>query len=195
MHYLPDTDDEDAIQERYWPDGYKLTIRKEIRDVVAPGLQYAGIERIYRRSYRDSFPGITEFTDRVAGGIIIGAENGADEGFESVYASFIAECDLPETYGYARTFRSPTIDKAAERAIYRAIVKDFSKDDGFTYAYKHGYAGKYASYGDFIDRVAEIMVAGVKNGVYSAFGRFYKAFFYGYPPPPMRRNPRRLKTW
>jgi hypothetical protein len=195
MHYLPDTNDEDAMQERYWPDGYKLTIRSEIREVVVPELREAGIARIYRRSYRDSFQGIAEFTDRVAGGIIIGAENGADEGFESIYASFIAECDLPEIYGYACTFRAPKISKTGQRAIQRAIVKDFRKDDGFTYAYKDGYHDKYASYRDFIDRVAEIMLAGVKNGLYSAFERSYKAFFYGYPLPPMRRNPRRLKTW
>lgn len=195
MHYLPDTGDEDAVQERYWPDGYKLIIRKEVRDVVVPGLQGMGIARIYRRSYRDTFPCVTQFIDWVAGGIIIGAENGADEGFESVYASFVAECDLPETYGYGRAFQPPNINKLGERAILRAIVKDFRKDDGFTYAYKDGYHDKYASYRDFIDRVAEIMLAGVKNGVYSTFERFYKAFFYGYPLPPMRRNPRRLKTW
>jgi hypothetical protein len=195
MHYLPDTDDEDAIRERYWPDGYKLAIRSEVRDAVVPGLQGTGMARIYRRSYRDTFQGVSEFIDCIVGGIIIGAENGADEGFESVYESFIAECELPEIYRYARAFRPPNISKKGEGTIHRAIVKDFGKDDGFSYAYKDGYDGKYASYEDFIDRVADIMVAGARNGVYSAFERFYRAFFYRYPLPPMRRNPRRLKTW
>jgi hypothetical protein len=195
MHYLPDTGDEDAIQERYWPDDYKLTIRREVRDAVVPGLQCAGMARIYRRSYRDNFQGVNEFIDCIASGIIIGAENGAEQGFESIYASFIAECDLPEVYTYARTFLPPNISRKGEYPVHLAIVKDFRTDDGFKYAYKDGYDGKYASYGDFIDRVADIMVAGVRNGIYSTFERFYKAFFYGYPLPPMRRNPRRLKTW
>ena len=195
MHYLPDTNDEEALQERFWPDGYKVTLRREVRNALSRAFPEADMKRVYRRAYLHSRSSLKEFTECLVNGIVIGAENGADEGFESVYASFLAECELPEIYPYPDAFYPPVFNGSNVRPISRAIMADFRDDDGFRYAYKDGYTCSYAGYDKFLAAVADIMLAGIKKGVYSVLQRYYEAFVHGYPLPPMRRNPRRVKTW
>ena len=35
MHYLPDTDEQDALTEIYWPDDFKTVVRQELREAFS----------------------------------------------------------------------------------------------------------------------------------------------------------------
>lgn len=195
MHYLPDTNDEDAVAERYWPDGYKSVLRKEGIRVFASKLNAATLTNVYRRFYSRRYMSISEFVDAVVGGIVIGAENGADAGFELVYASFLSESALPVPCRVTKLLWPANLGLIDENAIGLAIIKDYRIDDGFLYAYKDGYTRKYASLDNFISRVADIVVSGTINGISTTLEKYYRAFIHQWPLPPMRRNPKRLKTW
>ncbi|MDD5311832.1 MAG: hypothetical protein PHO26_02200 [Dehalococcoidia bacterium] len=195
MHYLPDTDDQDAIAERYWPDGFKGVIRNGLSRALSITLTPQNLRRIYQRHFSGSYPDVDAFAETVLNSTIIGAENGADRGFEAVYSAFLAETRLPCLYRYALHPWPDVMSASLQRKIQLAVVKDYSADDGFRYAYKDGYLRDYVNHADFIDAVADIIVVCTANGVDDTLERIYTAFIHGHPLPPMRRNPRRLKTW
>jgi hypothetical protein len=194
MHYLPDTNDEDAVRERYWPGGYKLVISKEVSRIIGSQLNEKSLVRAYRAHYSEKYSEAREFLGYVTGGVVIGAENGADMGFEIVYSAFLSEIPLPKAYQCANVFW-PGLGEVASHRVKGAIIKDFREDDGFTYAYRDGYTRDYATIDGFLKHVAAIIVAEVENSVSATLARYYAAFFHGWPLPLMRRNPRRLKTW
>jgi hypothetical protein len=195
MHYLPDTNDEDAVQERYWPDSYKLVIRREVRSAISPALNTKAIGHIYKRRYSRNFPEIGQFVESITGGIIIGAENGADNGFEIVYASFLSESPMPGPHRCARPLWQGDLSRKSLNNIRTAVIRDYRTDDGFVYAYRDGYRGDYSSMDGFVGKVADIIVIETANGISATLGKYYRAFMFGWPLPPMRRNPKRLKTW
>jgi len=195
MHYLPDTNDQDAIAERYWPDAFKSVIRSELGSALKDSVTPQNFRYIYKRHYSALYPDIDAFLEAVMGSLIIGAENGADAGFEAVYAAFLAEQRLPDIYRYAQHPWPDVMSASLQQRIHRAVVKDYSPDDGFSYAHRDGYINDYVKYDDFIDAVAAIVVACASNGLDDTLERLYTALILGYPLPPLRRNPRRLKTW
>lgn len=195
MHYLPDTNDEESLQERYWPDSFKQTIREVVRASISDKLRETDLASIYSRHYTGQFIDLAAFMDSLLNAIVIGAENGADEGFELVYNAFIRETVLPETYRRVRSVWPFRISARDRRKIHRAIVNDYFMDDGFNYAYRDGYRQQFRLFSNFIDAVAGLLVDSMENGVNITLERHYIAFLRGLPLPVMRRNPRRLKTW
>jgi hypothetical protein len=195
MHYLPDTNDEDAVQERYWPDSYKPVIRREVHKAISQALDAKALCHVFERRYSRDFSEIGQFIEFVIGGIIIGAENGADNGFEIAYASFLSESPLPELPKCRRALWPGDLSQSSLKSMRAAIIGDYRTDDGFVYAYRDGYKGDYGSIDGFLDKVADIILIETANGVSATLGKYYRAFILGWPLPPMRRNPRRLKTW
>lgn len=195
MHYLPDTNDEESLQERYWPDSFKKTIREVIRSSISARLKDSDLENIYRRNYTMLFNDVPKLRESILNAVVIGAENGADEGFERVYNAFINETPLPEIFRRVRPvwpFRISTRDR---RKIHRAIVVDYLMDDGFNYAFRDGYRDQFVLFSSFIDAVAKVLVDSMENGINITLEQLYIAFLRGLPIPVIRRNPRRLKTW
>jgi hypothetical protein len=195
MHYLPDTNDEESLQERYWPDSYKQVIREVVRGTVEARLNNSDIERIYQRYYKHSFKDLEAFRLNLVNAAVIGAENGADEGFELVYSAFLKETALPEAYPRTAAIWPFRISLKDRRRLHRAIVADYFIDDGFNYAYRDGYKKQFSLFSSFINAVADLLAASTIEGVNITLERHYEAFFHGFPLPVMRRNPRRLKTW
>jgi hypothetical protein len=195
MHYLPDTNDQDAVQERYWPDGFKQVIRNELSRALSVIITAQSLRHIYQRHYTDTYPDINRFVETVINSVIVGAENGADRGFEAVYSAFLAETPLPQVSHYVRHLWPDVMTAKTRHKILNAVVRDYTTDDGFSYAYKDGYHKDYVNYSDFINAVSDTIVSSIANGIDDALEKIYIAFISGYPLPPLRRNPKRLKTW
>jgi hypothetical protein len=195
MHFLPDTEDDDGTSERYWPDDFKDLIRKMLPPELCKELNETSLLTIYERQYVQDYQDIRHFVDRITETAVIGAENGADEGFESIYKAFLDETPLPFARPYARYLWPDVFSRTMAEAIHRAVVEDYIQDDGFLYAYRVGYSERYDGFDRFIDEAARLVVHAVKNGLDDMLGRVYRAFLSKRPLPPARRNPRRLKQW
>jgi len=195
MHYLPDTEDEDAAAERYWPDSFKEVIRRELRPAINGKLNERSLGRIYQRQYSQNYAHLDQFVSRILDMAVIGAENGADNGFESLHRSFMDEEPLPEHRPYARYLWPHVFSREMKTKIHQAIMEDYRQDDGFQYAYQAGYTRTYRSFDKFIETGASLVVSATENGLDDMLGRIYKAFMAKLPLPPARRNPKRLKQW
>ncbi len=195
MHFLPDTNEADGLAERYWPDGFKEILREEVEQSARAEVGEEDLRRVYDGKFSDRYPNCQDFRDRVTRLIIIGAENGADEGFEAVYRSFLSESPLPAARSYSVYFWPPVLSPRVAQEIRAAVGREYAAEEGFQYAYRAGYAGRYADFSGFIDEVSGIIVAGIRNGVDAMLGKIYHAFVVGGDLPPGRRNPRRLKDW
>jgi hypothetical protein len=195
MHFLPDTVDEESIQERYWPDNFKKVIHEIYSKNLSEKLKVKYLQRIYLRRYAESFADILEFKQYLINAIAIGAENGADEGFESIYKSFLCEESLPCLLGLPKLLWPLSISANDKKMIHDSIYSDYFPDDGFIYAYNYGYKNKFKSYTDFINEVADLIIEATINGADNAIMKLYLAFSCGLPLPLIRRNPKRLKTW
>ena len=195
MHYLPDTTEQDAATERYWPDAFKQVIRERVGQAVKLKLKKNRLHYIYERQYRDEYANAGQFANRIAEMVIIGAENGADDGFEMLFRAFMTESLLPEIARYAvylwpYIFSQKIVDK-----IKKAVALDYRNDETFKYAYKVGYQKEYSKFSEFIDCIAFKITTSVINGTDDMLARIYIAFLNYQPLPPARRNPRRLKVY
>ena len=126
---------------------------------------------------------------------VIGAEKGADNGFDAIYQAFLDEKPLPEARPYARYLWPGFFPEMLKQRIHQAIAEDYRQDEEFLYAYKVGYAQRYPGFERFIDEVARLMVFATENGVDDMLAQIYRAFWAMRPLPPARRNPRRLKQY
>ena len=195
MHYLPDTSDEDAASERYWPDGFKQVIREEVGQAVRPELNEQTLGPIYTHKYFHRYPNLETFIDRIADLVVIGAENGADLGFEAIYKSFLNESPLPQAKPYSSYFWPHFLTTEHKEKIRKAVAAAYSQDEGFQYAFQDGYAQKYEHFAAFIKEISRLMVEGMVNGVDDMLGNIYRSFLADKDLPMGRRNPKRLKDW
>ena len=195
MHYLPDTEEQDAAAERYWPGAFKQVIREKVGQAVKAKLKEERLRHIYEDKYHDTYADAGQFSDRIAEIVVIGAENGADDGFEMIFKAFLTESQLPEIARYAvylwpNVFNERIIDR-----IHKAVAIDYGRDETFKYAFKVGYQKEYREFNRFIDSIASRITTSVINGTDDTIARIYTAFLNGQPLPPARRNPKRLKVY
>ena len=195
MHFLPDTGDEDAASERYWPDGYKQVIRQEVGQAIRPQLNERTLGHVYTNKFSHQYPNLEAFIDRIVDLVVIGAENGADLGFEAIYKSFLNESPLPQAKQYSSYFWPHFLTGERKEKIQKAIAEEYSREEGFQYAFQVGYAKKYENFAEFIKEISRLMVTGMVNGVDDMLGKIYKSFLANRDLPLGRRNPKRLKEW
>jgi hypothetical protein len=195
MHYLPDTEEQDAAAECYWPDGFKEVIREEVGRAIRLKTKEKRLRHIYARQYQDKFADAGQFANRIAELLVIGAENGADNGFEVIFKAFLTESPLPEIARYAVYLRPHIFSQKIIDRIQNAVAFDYRNDETFTYAYKVGYQKEYSKFNEFIDRIASKITTSVINGTDDMLARIYTAFLNCQPLPPARRNPKRLKVY
>jgi len=112
MHDMPDTDEADAAAERFWPEEYKWVIKNELKKIVKAGLEEERpFSAIYQRDYLDHFDTYEAFADRLAEGVIIGAENGADDILDEIHNRIRKNDSLPVTGLYAVYFYPQPFDE------------------------------------------------------------------------------------
>ena len=196
MHYMPDTEDEDSAAETFWPEGYKQVIREDVRQVIGAQLNdKKRFSHIYQRGYGEKYPDYGQFLNKIADMVTIGAENGADDSFDDIIDSFLAEAVLPAVRRHVRYFWPQALNPAVKKRLQRIIVDEYGQDDVYSFAYRIGYKNDYPSFNAYINQVAELVVTGAINGADDMLEAIYKSFATLNPLPPARRHPRRLKTW
>jgi hypothetical protein len=195
MHYMRDTGDQEALEERYWPDEFKQIIRKELKDALSREMPSQSLNRLYRRHYSKMYRDVRHFVDEIIYILVISAENGADDGFDIVYRAFLNEARLPEPRRYARSYMPQVMTEDIENRIRESVVESFRNDDDFIYAYHDGYTLDYSHNEDFLQAVAGLVAAGVAAGLDDKLGQLYRSFLIGRPPVTIRRNPKRLKVF
>jgi len=193
MHDLPDTEDQDAASERYWPEGYKnvLTglLREEVRQRI---LESGAFKNLQEERFLKNFPNHERFADRLAQMVVIGAENGADEMFEEIYHAFRTDRPLPSDRAPARYFWPGPFSSEVAEALRQSLVGEYSQHHAYHHIHEDHYAGSL-SFEDFIRAVADLVVCGAQNGADEALGSIYQAFVSNAPLPPARRRPRLLR--
>jgi len=193
MHDLPDTEDHDAASERYWPEGYKDIIREKIGPcLVRQVLEAGAFKSAYENIYAEKFDTYEEFVTRLGEMVSIGAEKGADEMFEDIYASFRRDVPLPERRARACYLWPEPFDQESKDEVYQKLFEEYSAH----HAYEHIHEDHYKDVMDFetfITQVADLVLIGAINGADNALEALYKAFLTASPLPPARRKPRRIQ--
>jgi ribosomal protein L30/L7E len=193
---MPDTEDEDSAAEAFWPEGYKEVIREEVRRAVLAQLTgKKRFHRVYRNGYSESYPSYEDFIAKVADMVAIGAENGADDAFDEIMDSFLEEEALPALWRYTSYSWPDALPRGVREKLRQSIIDEYSQDDVYLFAYKAGYKNDFRSVEEYINRVAELVEVGVKNGAEDALEQIYRSFINLDRLRPVRRYPRRLKMW
>ena len=195
MHYLPNTDEQDAAAEHYWPDDFKQVIRQEVGQAIRLKLKEERLRHFYERQYKDKYSDAEQFASGIAEITTVGAENGADYGFEMVFKAFMTESQLPKLERYAVYLWPNIFNRKIINRIRNAIAFDYRNDETFKYAYNVGYRKEYLHFDDFVDQIARTMTTSVINGTDDMLARIYSAFLNLRPLPPARRNPKRIKVY
>ena len=196
MHFMPDTEDEDSAAETFWPEGYKQVIREDVRRLINVQLDDGSrLKRVYHQRFSEKYSDLSQFLNKIAGMIVIGAENGADDAFDEIIDAFWTESLLPAERRYTRYFWPQALPRGSENGLRQVIIDEYSQDKVYQHAYKVGYTGSYATFSQFINHVACLVVTGTINGTDDMLDKTYLSFGTGLPLPPARRHPRRLKIW
>jgi hypothetical protein len=75
------------------------------------------------------------------------------------------------------------------------MVNEYLQDEVYRNAYQVGYYDRYRDVETFLQAIANLLAAGVVNGVDDMLSAIYRSFLTGGPLPPARRNARRVKNW
>lgn len=196
MHFMPDTEDADSAAESFWPEGFKEVIRREVGKVIVAELSEGKrFRRVYEQRYSEKYPDFDRFTNRIADMVVIGSERGADDAFDEVYAAFRDESPVPDPRRYARYFWPETFLHAIEKSVHQAIVDEYGQERSYKHAYDVHSPRKFSDFEEFLNAIADLVVAGAENGADDMVGEIYKSFLTLSPLPPARRRPKRLKGW
>ncbi len=194
MHYIPDTEDEDSAAETFWPEGYKQVMREYVCQLINAQLNdKKRFKHVYQQRYHEKYSSHGEFLEKIADMVAIGAENGADDAFDEITDAFLTESALPEMRRYAHYLWPQAFPQRIKERIRQVIVDEYSEDGIYGFAYQVGYQGDYGSHGEYLDRVAEIVITGATNGANDMVEAIYKSFMNLGPLSPARRHPRRLR--
>jgi hypothetical protein len=96
MHFMEDTEQEDAVGEFFWKEDYKKILKERLpKAILLETTEDPGFKRVYEELYGDTFSSFEAFNRIVSSIIEIGCENGADDAFDDVYLAFKAHHPLP----------------------------------------------------------------------------------------------------
>jgi NADPH-dependent curcumin reductase CurA len=196
MHFMPDTEDADSAAETFWPEGYKQIIREDVSPLVRKELlKEKPFASVYEQGYKAKFLDHTQFLEKIADMIAVGAENGADDVFDAIINAFLKEASLPQVGAYAHYTQMSILSEELKQKLKQNIIEEYSKDNVYVHAYKVGYTKRYPSFDEYINRIAELVITGAMNGANDILENMYHSFMKLAPIMPVRRHPRRLKMW
>jgi hypothetical protein len=196
MHFMPDTEEQDSKAETFWPEGYKQVIRDDVaKSIRVKLLAERPFANVYARGYNTQFYDCDEFLKKIADMIAIGAEKGADDAFDEIVQSFLKEASLPIIRSYAHYAEPHLISPELKLKLHQSVIDEYSEDNIYVYAYGVGYKTTFLTFNEYIEFISALVVKGMENGVNDTLENIYRAFFYVHPLLPVRRYPRRLKTW
>jgi hypothetical protein len=124
--------------------------------------------------------------------VAIGAENGTDGTFDETHSALRKGLDPPMARVRARYLWPAPFDEELKAELRGEIVAEYRESNAFEHLHEDHYPGGLG-FEDFVDQVAELVVAGGINGADDALAAVYRAFLTGSPLPPARRRPRRIR--
>ncbi|MBW2365510.1 MAG: hypothetical protein JRF25_10715 [Deltaproteobacteria bacterium] len=193
MHDMPDTDDQDADAEIFWPSGYKEIIRYRLGpEMVSRFIEAGAFHDIYEERFNDRFRDYEQFVERLAEIVVIGCENGAESAFDEIHLSFRNSLPLPEVWPYARYFFPGPFSRELKDEIYEKVFDEYSISHGYQHIYEDHYEG-ILDFDSFIKQVANFVSTGSENGADDALGTIYRSFLEALPLPLARRRPKRIR--
>ena len=193
MHDLPDTEDQDAAAERYWPEGYKVVLGERLTATYKERfLAVEAFKKVYEDRFAKRFSTYEDFVDRLVEMAAIGAEKGADSAFEEIYASFRQDAPLPRSRAYARYLFPGPLDEKSREAVHHKLFDEYSGHHAYEHLHEDHYQG-VLEFEDFINRVAELVIDGAQCGADDALSRIYQAFMTGRSLPQIRRRSRMIR--
>ena len=196
MHFMPDTEDEDSAAETFWPEGYKQIIREDVPILVRKELlKEKPFASVYEQGYKAKFLDHTQFLEKIVDMVAVGAENGADDSFDTIIDAFLTEASLPQLRAYAHYTPLLTLTEELKQKLKENIIVEYSKDNVYIHAYKVGYTKRYSSFDEYINNIANLIIIGTMNGANDVLENMYHSFMRLAPIIPVRRHPRRLKMW
>lgn len=199
MHDMIDTDEADAAAERFWPEGFKQIIRGEVSKRIINELkQKNSFRQVYEERFSDKYPDYDGFLEIMANMVVIGAENGADDAFDDIYAAFQMQTPLPDSVEYTHRFWPRGFNARTKRQLHKSVVQEYGKERYYQKQFKNAnedWPDKYDSLSHFLNEVAQVIVTGAANGTDDMLEEIYKSFIFASPLPPARRHPKRLKIW
>jgi hypothetical protein len=196
MHFMPDTEDADSAAETFWPEGYKQIIRVDVPILVREELvREKPFANVYEQGYKAKFIDHAQFLEKITDMVAVGAENGADNAFDTIVDAFLTEAPLPQLRVYARYIQTSTLSEELKQKLKQNIMEEYGRDNVYIHAYKVGYTKRYSSFSEYINQIADLVVTGTMNGANDILENMYHSFMKLSPIIPARRHPRRLKMW
>jgi hypothetical protein len=196
MHFMEDTEQEDSVGELFWGENFKKILKDKLpKAIFEEMIDDRGLMNVYERLYGGLFSSYEAFVRAASSMIEIGCENGADRAFDDIYFAFRNHLPLPETRRCFSYFwpRVPSSDLLQE--VNESLIAEYRKEVSYLADYRDYYSQIYPTFSSFLDRVAELVVSGTRDGADGTIGQMYRCFMLGLPLPPSRRRARRLKGW
>jgi len=196
VHFMVDTEDADAADEIYWPEGFKEVLRSDFYNLAVAELkQGKTIQRIYEKRYSDAYQSLDAFVDKLATMLVIGTENGADDMFDEINASLtIEEPSLPDPRRHVRHFWPTSLfETEVETDISKSILEEYRKEEVYRSFFERHSMDEFPAFDNFIREISILVTAGAMNGCDDILGKIWRSFVIPQSLPPARRHPKRLK--
>jgi len=196
MHFIEDTEQEDAVGELFWKEDYKNILREKLPKIIlSEMMEDPGLKNVYERLYTDTFSSHEAFIRTISSIVTVGSENGADEAFDDIYLAFAAHSPLPEAGRFSEYCWCDIPSANLIRELKESLISEYGAETSFISDYEDYYSHMYFQFSAFMNAIAEFVVAGATNGADDMVGRLYRSFVFELPLPPARRRPKRLKGW
>jgi hypothetical protein len=143
--------------------------------------------------YTERFDDYDSFVDRLSEMLVIGAENGADQGVDEVQSAFHRETPLPEPRPLTRYLWPEPVDDDAQQELHDRICAEYRDSHSYIHAYEDHYTGDL-DLNDFVDHTACLLIVGIVNGSDTMLGNIYRALLSGISLPTPRRRPKLIHT-
>jgi hypothetical protein len=194
MHDIPDTEESDAAAEKLWPEGpFRESIRARLPVSFCSEInEKEAFKSVYEDQYADRFDDYQAFVARLAEIAVIGAENGADQMFDEIYASFRTDGPLPDARNAAKFFWPQPFTDELKKELHLKIYDEYHKLHAYIHIHEEHYQGTL-SLKAFIAKIADLVIAGAVNGTDAAIGEIYSSFISSTPLPIARRRSRRAR--
>jgi len=98
--------------------------------------------------------------------------------------------DTEEEDSAAERFWPEGYKQVLREGVRRTVAEELGRRRRFRRVYRQAYAGRFASYEDFLGRLADMVTVGAENGADSAFDEIIDAFLAEEALPPVRRYAR-----
>ncbi len=192
MHEVLDTETVDAAEELFWPQQFKWILRSEVKSAL---IDWIMLQNIFKKLVTQKPKEDRDFfIEILAGSIIIGGENGADDAFEMIHKVFSHGGQLPCMVEWVENISGKELFTEDVRInIHNKIVEEYSSEHLYEHIFEDYYMDSYSGFTEFIEAVSKLAVTGIINGTENQYRKIIQSYLYDIPLPPAKRHPMAIK--